>query len=431
MKVLFMLAAAALMVGTAARPSIAQEAAPPVRHLTLDEAQRVPVQANAAMARLGQLSVEAAEHHRRAVAADYFPKVSATAWNLHFNEFMGQQINIVRPLVGTAVTAGVPLLGQDQSFVAFNAIQPLTPIFKVRQAVNLARADENIARGKAGLPVEESRHALTKSYFDLLIAQKQLALAEAKASRARAARLVASTAPSVVNARLDAEPADLADLTEDVVDLSSRVRTLTASLNDRLGWPADTPLELEAPAALIEHMTLVEAVEQALSTNPEVIEAEQNVQKARAGTKLSKLDYVPDIAVIGGFAAQQDFIPLLPNNFAYVGVFGTYNIFDFGKREQTVKERSTQLEMARTALDLTRGKVAAAVKTSYLELERSRTLFQLASARATGADIHVVRFGALEVRSDDDDDQIALEQIKLDWRHRQAYVDLKGAIGGR
>jgi outer membrane protein TolC len=430
MKVSFTLAAASLMVATSAvRPSIGQDAAPPVRHLTLDEAQRVPVQANAAMARLGQLSVEAAEHHRKAAAADYFPKVSATAWNIHFNEFMGQQITIVRPL-GATVTAGLPLLGQDQSFVAFNAIQPLTPIFKVRQAVNFARADENIARAKAGLPVEESRHALTKAYFDLLIAQKQLALAEAKAGKARAGRLVASAGPSVVNLRLDAEPADLADLTEDVVDLSSRVRTLTASLNDRLGWPADTPLELEAPAALIEHMTLVEAVEQALSTNPEVIEAEQNVQKARAGTKLSKLDYVPDIAVIGGFAAQQDAVPLLPNNFAYVGVFGTYNIFDFGKREQTVKERSTQLEMARTALDLTRGKVAAAVKTSYLELERSRTLFQLASARATGADIQVVHFGALEVRAADDD-QITLEQIRLDWRHRQAYADLKAAIGGR
>src|SRR5499427_5739674 len=198
MKVSFTLAAASLMLATSAvRPSIAQDAAPPVRHLTLDEAQRVPVQANAAMARLGQLSVEAAEHHRKAVAADYFPKVSAAAWNLHFNEFLGQQISIVRPIAGTTAVAGLPLFGQDQSFVAFNAIQPLTPIFKVRQAVNLARADENIARGKAGLPVEESRHALTKSYFDLLIAQKQLALAETKARTARAGRLVASSGPVV------------------------------------------------------------------------------------------------------------------------------------------------------------------------------------------------------------------------------------------
>src|SRR5215471_15616932 len=117
MKIPFTLAAAALMVVTAMGPSIAQDAAPPVRHLTLDEAQRVPVQANAAMARLGQLSVEAAEHHRKAAAADYFPKVSATAWNLHFNEFLGQQITILRPLAGTTVTAGVPLFGQDQSFV--------------------------------------------------------------------------------------------------------------------------------------------------------------------------------------------------------------------------------------------------------------------------------------------------------------------------
>src|SRR5689334_21648470 len=107
----------------------AQDAeAPAARHLTLDEAQRTSVQANAAMAQLGQLGVEAAEHHRRGVESDYFPKISATAWNLHFDKFMGQQIGVVRPFAGGIATLGVPLFGQDQSFVSINGIQPLTPM---------------------------------------------------------------------------------------------------------------------------------------------------------------------------------------------------------------------------------------------------------------------------------------------------------------
>jgi outer membrane protein TolC len=85
-----------------------------------------------------------------------------------------------------------------------------------------------------------------------------------------------------------------------------------------------------------------------------VIEAQQTVEKARAATKVSKLDYVPDIAVIGGWAFQDDVVPLLPNNFGYVGVMGSYNIFNFGKREYSIKERGTQLKMARTALELTK-----------------------------------------------------------------------------
>jgi outer membrane protein TolC len=399
------------------------------RHLTLDEAQRTAVQANAGLARLGQLSVEAAEHHRRAVQADYFPKISATAWNLHFNKFMGDQISVTRPLIGSTATLGLPLFGQDQSFIVGNVLQPITPLFKVRQAVILARADENIARAKAGLPVAESRQALTQTYFELLIAQKELALVDARVRNARPRRTLASNAPAVVNTRLEATSEDVATLTSDLIDLSTRVQVLTASLNERLGWPADTPLELEAPPPLVERLTLGKAVSQALATNPEVIEAEQNVRKAKAGTEVSKLDYIPDIVVFGGFAAQSQFIPLLPNNFSYIGIVGTYNVFDSGKREQTVKERSTQLEMARTALELTRAKVAAGVKTSYLELERSRTLSDLAHASDNDARLHDVRDNGLDIRTGGD--QIALEQIRLDWRHRQAYADLKAVIGSR
>jgi outer membrane protein TolC len=375
------------------------------RHLTLDEAQRTAVQANAGLARLGQLSVEAAEHHRRAVQADYFPKISATAWNLHFNKFMGDQITVARPLIGSTATFGLPLLGQDQSYLTMNILQPVTPLFKVRQAVILARADENIARAKAGLPVAESREALTKTYFELLLAQKELALVDARVRNARARRTLASNAAAVVvNTRLEAASEDVTTLADDLVDLSTRVQLLTASLNERLGWPADTPLELEAPPPLVERLTLGEAISQALATSP-------------------------DIAVFGGFGAQNNVIPLLPNNFAYVGIMGSYNVFDSGKREQTLKERTAQLEMARTALELTRAKVAAGVKTSYLELERSRTLSDLAHATDTDVRLRDVRDDGLHLRTAGD--QTTLEQIRLDWRHRQAYADLKAAIGNR
>ncbi len=56
----------------------------------------------------------------------------------------------------------------------------------------------------------------------------------------------------------------------------------------------------------------------------------------------------------------------------------SYNVFDFGKREHTIKERNAQVSMAETALELTKAKVAAAVKTSYFEMDRSRQLSELA-----------------------------------------------------
>jgi outer membrane protein TolC len=140
---------------------------------------------------------------------------------------------------------------------------------------------------------------------------------------------------------------------------------------------------------------------------------------SEAASTLSKLDYVPDVAVIGGYAVQVDVIPALPRDFTYIGVTGSYNIFDFGKREHSVKARSAQLQMARTALELTKAKVAGAIKTTFFELERSRALKELARIEATGTgSVDVPHTGNLDVRTVQT--QVSLEMLRLEYQHREA-----------
>jgi outer membrane protein TolC len=395
------------------------------RYITLDQAQQVASQANTLVARLGQLEVEAARQVRLATRADYFPQIGTIFTNLHFNKFMGPEF-VLRPRALGGATIGVPLFGQDQTFIAFNAIQPITSLFKVREAVAIARADEDIARAKTATAGATGASAVEKNYFDLLVAQHEVALAEARVRTASAGRLVASAAlatASVDRARSETREAERA-LGESLV----RVKELTASLNELLGWPKETPLELELPAPLGEQLSLQDAVGTSLRTSADVIEAEQNVRKAEAASTLSRLDYIPDVAVIGGYAIQVDVIPALPRDFTYIGMTGSYNIFDFGKREHSVKARSAQLQMARTAFELTRAKVAAAVKTTYLELERSRALKELARVGTTGTEIaDVTHTDKLDVRTAQM--QRSQEMLRLEYQHRQAYARLKAMMG--
>ena len=153
---------------------------------------------------------------------------------------------------------------------------------------------------------------------------------------------------------------------------ASQVRELTASLNDLIGWPTYTELGPMPPNPRFEVISQSQATAKALAANPEVIEAEQTVVKAREAVSLQKLSYIPVLAVMGGWAHNGDALPLLPDDFAYVGIVATYNIFDFGKREHTIKAASTQAQMAETALELTKAKVAASVKAAYLDLQRSQ-----------------------------------------------------------
>jgi hypothetical protein len=139
------------------------------RHLTLAQAKQQASRAISPLNRLGQLSLEAARQHRLAVQADYFPKVSGTFWNLHFNKFMGQVLTTQGRILGTPLTRGVPLVGENQTFVAATVAQPVTPLLKIHQAVILARADERIARAKAGMSVSETSGTVEKAYFELLM----------------------------------------------------------------------------------------------------------------------------------------------------------------------------------------------------------------------------------------------------------------------
>jgi outer membrane protein TolC len=69
---------------------------------------------------------------------------------------------------------------------------------------------------------------------------------------------------------------------------------------------------------------------------------------------------------------------VLPEDLAYVGVVGTYTLFDSFKREHSVKEASAQAKAADLGVQLAKEKAAAAVKTAYFELERSRDAYYLA-----------------------------------------------------
>jgi len=103
---------------------------------------------------------------------------------------------------------------------------------------------------------------------------------------------------------------------------------------------------------------------------------------------------------------------------------------DFGKREHAVKEARAQLEMAETALQLTRAKLSADVKKSYFELERSRQLSQVTQKMGSSAAL-LMRVSSdsesLEVRAARAD--VEVEMIEADFAHRQAFNRLKALIG--
>ena len=128
---------------------------------------------------------------------------------------------------------------------------------------------------------------------------------------------------------------------------------------------------------------------------------------------------------MGGYINQpQAVLPLLPGDFSFIGFTATLNIFDFGKRENTVRERHAQVEMAGAGVAMAKTKVAANVQKSFLELQRSEKLRDLTRRLAAGYEATALEnssaWAALEAE---------MFQAELDYR--SAYAQLKRLVDGR
>jgi outer membrane protein TolC len=402
----------------------ADETATGVRRITLEEAQKEAAQGNNPLVRLAELSVEVAKEHRLGVQGLYFPNIGTQLANLHLNKETGQVLTLSR----LGLTIPVNIFAKNQTDFNVSAVQPITPLLSIYQLVKIARADENIAKAKAGMPVAETAMMVEKNYFDLLVAQRELTSAEAEAKKIQAKWLTASnsgtpiTSPEQETAMLGAEKA--------VVLSASKVKELTESLNGMLHLPEGTTLELVAPDPLVENTSLIEAAEKATMSNPEVIEAEQTAIKAHAGVTLTKLQYVPTVAITGGYANQNAISDrLLPKDFSYIGAIATFTLFDGFKREHGVKEIKAQAEMADLAVQLTKAKVAAGVKSSYFELDRSRQLYQLARRMVSAAQVVDASYKSNDPEVESAQAKMEAEMFRAEFEYRQAYAKVNALTG--
>jgi outer membrane protein TolC len=400
------------------------------RRLTLDEAQQMATGTSNPLVRLGQLQVEIAKQHRLGVQSQYFPSIGTTFLNDHLNKQTGQVLTLRRPIAGGTLSVPVNIIAKNQTVFDANATQPITPLFAIYQLVKIARADENIAKSKAGMPVAEATNRVEKNYFDLLVAERELITAKTEAKKIQAKWLTASNSGSP---RISAEQeADMIAAEKAIALPASKVQELTASLLEMVGLPEGTKLELVPPEPLVEDLSLTEVAARAEAANPEVVEAEQTAVKAHSGLKLSKMAYFPTVAVIGGYANQNLMSnAVLPKDFSYIGVLGTWTLFDFGKREHAVKEVKAQSEAADLAVQLTKAKVAQGVKSSYLELERSRKLSQLARRMVSATQVIEASY-----KSDDPEVESARAKMEADMfraelEYRQAYARLKNLMGNK
>jgi len=425
--------------------SMAQAGAGPAQgplRITLEEALARAVATNAVV--LTAAGVSAAHFHHKALQSDYFPKVGAYLVNIHYNKFMGDTIQLFRRgIIFPTVSRAVPLFDKDQTFVGPTVTQPLTPLFKVHQGVRIAKADERIAEAKANAASVQLTADVERAYFDLLIAQRRQDEARANVEIAEGKLQIASAAAAPVDGMAERETA-LLEAKKAFLAASDKVTELTDSLTDLTGLPEGARLELvPPPPVVIESDSSPQQPQQpqkpqqagppqkprpVIAYNPEIVEAEEAVVKAKAAHRLAKLEYVPDAVITGGYMFQTG-IPALPDDFSWIGVIATWTIFDFFKRERTVKERNAQVTMAKANLEMVRAKVAAAAQKTVVDLDRTRRILELTRRVASMQRAMTPRDQDLGPEAKAALAKAEAEMFQAELDYRSAYAQLKRVAG--
>ena len=373
------------LAGLAALSVVPQYAAD-VRHLTLPEAVHLAINQNRAL-KIARLKVIENEQKKAGERSGYFPVLTNQSNALRVTAL--QTIEVPAGSLGTVGATLIPvqglILGQGQLTLLSSGTQitqPLTQLVRIHAANRMAAAEVAVSRDDLKRAENQVALDVHQLYFGILIARLQKQTAEEQSTYAgeqlRESEEDVRNGSALKIAAIQGR-AGLLESRQAVLTAELQMADLTTELNDLLGLPLDTRLDLDpAVTTKFEERPREEYVRTAWSENPEILAAEEGVRKARAGVTAARAAYIPDITAYARHS-YQDGVPFLVRNFGTFGFNLSWDVFDFGKRRAAVREREAQLKEAEENLSRLKEEVAVGIERSYNKLERTRNLVQVSN----------------------------------------------------
>ena len=356
------------------------------RKIGLQEAIDLAIQQNHAV-KMAHYEVAAQQEKKRNAYSDYFPNITNESNAIHITNL--ERIEVPPGTFG-AVPGG-PLIPSATTYLTQGNLdyqtsgtmlaQPITQLIKIHDANKVAEADLKTSEASERKTITDVVYKVQELYYRVLTTQLQQKAAELQ---------ITSSEESLAEAREQNKNGELLEVAlvesransleakQTLLTADMQISTLAIQLNDALGLPLNTKLDLDPNInTAFDVPARDEALRIALANNPEVQEAIHKVEKARAATGAAKAEYIPDIT---GFArySYQNGVPFLDHNFGTFGVRFTYDLFDAGKRRSLIHERQDEVSEAEENLERVKDGIAVQITTIYNRLETTRTMIDVA-----------------------------------------------------
>ena len=399
-------------------PSAAATDAMRSYELSLEEAKYRAL-SNSVIMGLASAQVAAKSHALDAARKDYLPKLLNSFSYFHFDSDLGTVVT-TPGIFNPATSIAVPVIEQDSTIYTAAAIQPITPLLKVRAAVEISEADVGAAQAQKQLARRELTKGVEQLYFGLLAAQRVQAGLEQAAAGAQ--QMVDAT--NATTARIS-----LVEVQQILITVKSQVIVLQEQLNQLVNLPACTQLMLQEPPAPQNPFGCADdVVSAAVASSPKIREARMQVEKAGGAVRLANADYLPSVNAYG-FYVNQSATPTIQEGFTGVGVSASY-LLEWGKKNDTLRQWKATEVLARQNLRREIQDLQLNAIKAYNEANRTEQAFgyaqqlvKLNRESQLPTDPFQLKF-AIKDRLESE-----LGVIKADVDYRNAVVELRSLAG--
>jgi outer membrane protein TolC len=152
--------------------------------------------------------------------------------------------------------------------------------------------------------------------------------------------------------------------------------------------------------------------------------------KAQAATAAAKVDYLPNVVLVGGYG-NQAFADYAQQNIGFIGVNASWTLWDWGKRKNVVWERENLIGMASLKVRQVEDEVREKALKAYREFGETKAALTLAEEMVKlrkealkEAKTPVALFPASKKSM-----EAEVDLVKADLAHRISYVKLMALIG--
>lgn len=397
--------------------------------------------------RIASFKVEEDQDAKEVARSGYLPVVRNTSGFAHVTDtqFIGIPAGAFGEVSGSTIPSRTLIVNQGgQTFETSGTglVQPLTQLFKIKAGNDVARADVEASKARARSVKDQVALKVRQLYYKILVVQVQQRAIEAKIRAAedlQSERVQQIKYGSTIEADLIESRAQALQAKQDLLASELQLSDLRVQFNDVVGLPINSEFALDPDVPVpTASCPREECIKLALDSNPEIAEARAIVEKALAGIRAAKREYIPDLEAFARYSYQNN-VPFLVHNFGTFGVHFSYDIFDGGKKRAMVRERDAQLAQAKENMARISDEIEVKVQTAYNKLERTEQMVavseELLAARKEARRVSAqgleqgtyLRSQAEAAAAQESEAQTLLLQSKLEYA--QAKDELNEAIG--